>query len=555
MSRNPTIHSQEFDKDSKAAYQCAVMWCVTKDKSFAQVTIEILNGWAGRLQRITGADAVLCAGLGPFKMINAAELVRYTESGWTENEAVDFGAMLRRAVLPVIENFAPFANGNWDTAALKTMMAAGIYLDDRALFERALIYYRFGCGDGRLEHYIYPGGQCQESGRDQQHTQLGLAHMGDCCEMAWHQGLDLYGCQENRLLAGFEYTAQYELGEEVPFVADVDQTGKYRHERIAERSPLRAVWEQIYHHYVRRRGLSAPWTERAAAKVRPEGPGFGADHTGFGTLLYSREAGPDTAESAGVGAPAGLVVRWQEHAMLLDFVPLATGQAVVVSRAEGSGTFRTLDRAVRGSGYRDSSAQVGHRYRYRVGTAIADEWAGLPEGWAVRSVGTLTGSAGAGFDGARYRLVAGSGDAGAYVVVGRGLAGDGVLTARLVPLIASQFLEVGLGVLGERGMVVLSMSPHGQAERPGWTVRLGGDGVGLEAPTVTYGRLVKAVWLRLERRKGMMKGMISEDGTIWKEVGSVVAPRGHTEWGMVLNSRVEGVTTEVEFDQVSVAAL
>ena len=33
-----------------------------------------------------GKDAVLMAGLGPFKMVNAAEILRYTTSGWKESD-------------------------------------------------------------------------------------------------------------------------------------------------------------------------------------------------------------------------------------------------------------------------------------------------------------------------------------------------------------------------------------------------------------------------------------------------------------------------------------
>ena len=44
---------------------------------------EIINAWSATLQSITGRDAVLMAGLGPFKMVNAAEIIRYTGPGWS----------------------------------------------------------------------------------------------------------------------------------------------------------------------------------------------------------------------------------------------------------------------------------------------------------------------------------------------------------------------------------------------------------------------------------------------------------------------------------------
>src|ERR1035438_843132 len=200
VGRNPTVGQDVYDSDANAAYQCAVMWCITGDIAYANKSEEIINAWSATLKAITGRDAVLMAGLGPFKMVNAAEILRYTDAGWSPAEIQQTEKHFREVIYPVIKDFAPFANGNWDTAAIKTMMAIGVFCNDRAMFERALFYYVNGVGDGRLTHYIInETGQCQESGRDQQHTQLGLAHLGDCSEIAWHQGLDLYGYDDNRL--------------------------------------------------------------------------------------------------------------------------------------------------------------------------------------------------------------------------------------------------------------------------------------------------------------------------------------------------------------------
>jgi Alginate lyase len=243
VGRNPTVGQSDYDSDANAAYQCAIMWCITGDIAYANKSKEIINSWSARLKSITGRDAVLMAGLGPFKMVNAAEILRHTDAGWSPAEIQQTEMHFREVIYPVIKDFAPFANGNWDTAATKTMMAIGVFCNDRAMFERALNYYVNGEGDGRLAHYVInEAGQCQESGRDQQHTQLGLAHLGDCCEIAWHQGLDLYSYDDNRLLKGFEYTAKYNLGEDVPFTETLDRTGKYHHTIISTngRGRLRA---------------------------------------------------------------------------------------------------------------------------------------------------------------------------------------------------------------------------------------------------------------------------------------------------------------------------
>ncbi len=109
---------------------------------------------------------------------------------------------------------------------------------------------------------------------------------------AWHQGVDLYGESDNRLLKGFEYTARYNLGEDVPFVPCVDTTGKYRHQKIStmSRRRLRPVYEMVWNHYQVRRGIPAPFTKQAADKIRPEGAFALGDHPGFGTFFFAATA-------------------------------------------------------------------------------------------------------------------------------------------------------------------------------------------------------------------------------------------------------------------------
>ena len=579
VGRNPTVRADRLESDSNAAYQLALMGHITGEPQYFKRCALILDDWASTLKRITGADAILCAGLSPFKLANAAELLRAGDSSWPEASAVRFAKFLREVVLPVIGNFAAFANGNWDTAALKTMMAIAIFANDRALFDRALVYYMHGCGDGRLEHYIYANGQCQESGRDQQHTQLGLAHMGDCCEMAWNQGLDLYEMMNNRLLLGFEYTARYELGEEVPFLPDVDQTGKYRHQVISPRSPLRPVYEQIYNHYVNRRGLSAPWTAKAAAQVRPEGPGLpGADHTGFGTLLYSRAAG-EAVEAVPSAWPSGLYATYADGAARLSWVPLtAGGSYTLVRTARGKRLRIAVDDDL--SAQDDRAVVAGEAYEYRVEgsrgakasyavTAIA----GLPEGWALRSLGEPAPGGRAFCSESVWRLSAAAGkdkDApgGGLVFLARPLSQqETTFSARLLPVFASQALCAGVACVGEDGgsVVLLVVPGSGSAgEHIAWTVRLWtrtnatskfvqrGETV-LEDPAVRYGRLYVPLSFRLRKADSGWMAHISIDGKSWKEVAACEALQGRLQAGIAMTSGIPDVCTEVAWDDVSPA--
>jgi hypothetical protein len=143
-----------YDADANAAYQCAIMWAITGDKAYAEKSKQILNAWSSMLKTIGGRDAVLGAGLGPFKMANAAEIIRYSDAGWDDGDIKQTEKCFREAIYPVIKDFAPFANGNWDTAAIKTVMAIGVFCNDRDIYESALRYYVNGAGNGRLTYYV-----------------------------------------------------------------------------------------------------------------------------------------------------------------------------------------------------------------------------------------------------------------------------------------------------------------------------------------------------------------------------------------------------------------
>lgn len=293
--RKPSRKSSEHESDANAAYQNAMMWAITGRQAHADKAIEILNAWSYKLKVISGRDRILAAGISGIKFAATAEILRHTEAGWAAPDIAQAESMLTNVYYPVLKDMADFANGNWALAALQTVMAIGVFTDDQAMFDRAVDWFYNGKDNARLTHYVInAAGQCQESGRDQQHTMLGLGYLSVVAEIAWNQGLDLYGAEDNRILAGFEYTASYNLGNDVPFEETTDTTGKYRHTIISSkgrgRFSGRPIFEMVYNHYKHRRGIACPFTEAVVNKTRPEGPGFKGDHIGFGTILFAREA-------------------------------------------------------------------------------------------------------------------------------------------------------------------------------------------------------------------------------------------------------------------------
>lgn len=291
--RKPSVRSSEHEKDANAAYQNAMMWVITGDTAHADKAIEIINAWSYTLKRISGKDAILSAGISGVKFAASAEILRYTNSGWSARDIAQAETMLKDVYYPVCKDMADFANGNWGLAALQTVMAVAVFTDDPVMFDRAVDWFYEGKDNARLTHYVINAeGQCQESGRDQQHTMLGLGYLSVVAEIGWNQGLDLYGAAGNRILAGFEYTAAYNLGNIVSFEETIDTTGKYRHKSISDAGrgdfSRRPIFEMVYNHYKNRMGMDCPFTEQVVKQTRPEGPGFHGDHIGFGTVLFAQ---------------------------------------------------------------------------------------------------------------------------------------------------------------------------------------------------------------------------------------------------------------------------
>lgn len=288
---HPDIGSSEFIRDASAAYTHALKWALTDDQAHARKAVEILDAWATTLDKVTDHDAALLIGMCGHHYCNAAELIAHTWDGWPVEDQFLFEEMLRQVWYPVIKDFYPSANGNWDASMLQTMLAMAVFLDDRSMFDRAVNYYLKGEGNGAVRNYFNEFGQCQESGRDQTHTQMGLEFLANACETAWNQGVDLYGAYDNRLLKGFEYTAKFNLGHDVRYEPYESYQGRYFYESISysTRGKLRPMYEKVLNHFQNRKGLEAPYTAQAIMKTRPESRG--GSSLPWGTLMFADQPG------------------------------------------------------------------------------------------------------------------------------------------------------------------------------------------------------------------------------------------------------------------------
>jgi hypothetical protein len=316
--------------DVHAAYQNALRYHVGGDSAHADTAVAILNAWSARLTSLAGsADRFLAAGLYGYQLANAAELVRDHD----DFEPDRFRKMLTTVFAPVSESFLKNHNNavvtnywpNWDLTALACVLATGIFCDDSAQVERAVEYFKNGAGLGSVKNAIpvvHDDGLAEwlEAGRDQGHALLGVGLMGTVCEMAWNQGIDLYGHDDSRFLKGAQYVAKWSLGGDVSYTANTREKGAIGGWSGSETASdaagvdptmTRPIWAMIANHYTKRRGLSAPYLTRIAAKAAPEGGGGdygpnsgGYDQLGFGTLAFTRDRAADTSAGAGTGPSA-----------------------------------------------------------------------------------------------------------------------------------------------------------------------------------------------------------------------------------------------------------
>lgn len=283
--------STELLRDGSAAYSLAVAWCLSGNKVYARKAASILNAWSARIEVFKGHDTKLLSGMAGVKYVNAAELIRHTYAGWKARDQDRFEAMLRIVFYDPIKDFYPTANGNWDAAMIQTMIGMGIFLDDQKMFDRAATYLREGRGNGAITNYFNVFGQCQETGRDQAHTQMGLGFLGSACEMAWKQGVDLYGEADSRLALGFEYTAKYNLGHEVPYETFTSVEGRYTYKRISDdsRGRFAPIYERALYHYHHRNGMPMPFTREAAGQpIRRRDIRRGWAHFRWTNLMFER---------------------------------------------------------------------------------------------------------------------------------------------------------------------------------------------------------------------------------------------------------------------------
>jgi hypothetical protein len=204
------------------AYSMALLGYLTADEQYSEEAIRYLMAWADDFQGfdaepragVQGNNALLQAGWTAPWFANAAEILRYTYSGWTVGHTARLSALLNR-LLPQVADETTGAPNNWLHSRIEAHIAIAIFLDDAAMLDTALAQWRANTpsyfyieADGALppkpqramtdsalaaiwDTPSYIAGMTMETCRDLNHQQLGVRSIFNSLAMATTQGIDV----------------------------------------------------------------------------------------------------------------------------------------------------------------------------------------------------------------------------------------------------------------------------------------------------------------------------------------------------------------------------
>jgi hypothetical protein len=239
---NPNNGCTDEREDALAAYGNALAWYISGDSKYATKAIQYMNAWSPVIKSHTNSNALLQTGWAGASWPRAAEIIRYTYTGWAQADVDRFSTMLRTVYLPKLLPGVQ-SNGNWELTMMEAAVGISVFLNDRTSYNAALSRF-----NGRVPAYVYmtsdgafpkapPGsglttraqiaaywqnqntfvdGLAQETCRDFVHTGYGLANIAHVAETTRIQGNDLWPALATRMAATFEFHSNLELGAAPP---------------------------------------------------------------------------------------------------------------------------------------------------------------------------------------------------------------------------------------------------------------------------------------------------------------------------------------------------
>lgn len=277
----PNIGCSQIVDDGMAAYAHALAWSVTGERAHAELALQIIDAWAKVYEKNLQSNSPLVVGWATPWYANAAEILRYSDAGWTEAGIERFNRLLRLWLPYVDEDDGP--TNNWMQSRIEAHMAIAVFFDDPQELQRAEQRWQRW-----LPKYILDSGEGMETCRDLGHLGLGVRSLLYAAQTAWQQGTDLFTPNQARLAKFIELHGAWMLGKTaVPssicagkILARQGDAQGIAPPQGGGRMPL----ELLYAHLHGRLGQSLPNLREMLQSGRPLGPGHWV--TKFETLTH-----------------------------------------------------------------------------------------------------------------------------------------------------------------------------------------------------------------------------------------------------------------------------
>ena len=257
----PTVNQAHVDltTDGQASYTQALAYAFTNNETYAQNALYIIKAWSTTNTSATGRNMPLEFSWSQPGFASALELLKYTYPKYaSEGLPVEglYYKWLDAVVMPQLTTPITWGVNNWLITMCAARMQIAILRNDHVEFNKMVDAYKV-----YLPQLILPSGLPQEVHRDLCHTQFTMGSLAYVCALAKNQGVDLYSCNNNLLMKGFEMVASILLGESPPEVKGIVLN-------LVKWHP--AYWDTVYAHYVNDQKLSMPKSAAILSTNRPE---------------------------------------------------------------------------------------------------------------------------------------------------------------------------------------------------------------------------------------------------------------------------------------------
>ncbi|WP_342561115.1 alginate lyase family protein [Paenibacillus sp. FSL R7-0345] len=550
-----------LENDSRAAYYNALLWNITGTQAYANKAIEILNAWSSTLTTIAGTDAQLAAGDNAIFLANAGELLRYSNSGWSSANITQLENVLTNVFYPQI---SVIGDANWGGSCLKSIISIAIFTNNQTMFDYAIANYRTNdCA--ALTKNVMSTGQISESGRDQVHALGGLGNLIVVAEIAWKQGVDLYGDADNRLLAGSEYWSNYNLGN-----TETSYDTTYGRCTMGPWGAISATgrsasfgWAQnevVYAHYVVRKGLSAPFTTAYMNGMPATDPDAALLTFAYrlGTISDATKPSAPTNLSATPLSDKIINLSWTastDNIAVSGYKIYRNGAIIGYSPSTDytdSGLIASTAYNYSVSAY-DSSSNTSNVSNTVTPTTLASATAQIP--FSSQDIGAVGAAGSYSYGGGTYTLKGSGSDIWdksdqfrfAYVPI----KGDKTITARVVSL-TNTHSSAKAGVMIRESLLGYGSNVF-SALKPALAVAQYRSAPGAASYSPASVTASSPYWVRATRSGNVVTTFISPNGSTWTQTGSsLISAAGTAYFGLAVTSHVNTTLSTAVFDNVSI---